>query len=119
MPVSVEVASTATTIAGPFDVVGGTYAEVALTNTDGSQTLNAWVESSPDGTTWNAKLNWQGLDAIAAGELRYEGFVSFLGGPLVVESGRFFHVILQVPVGTATASQIIRGVVQVTGRYEQ
>lgn len=74
LPASVEVASTATTIAGPFDVVGGTYAEVALTNTDGSQTLNAWVESSPDGTTWNAKLNWQGLDAIAAGELRYEGF---------------------------------------------
>lgn len=38
--------------------------------------------------------------------------------PLVVDSGRFFHVILQVPVGAATASQIFRGDVFVNGYLE-
>lgn len=38
--------------------------------------------------------------------------------PWVVDSGRFFHVIAQVPVGTATAGQIIRGDVFVGGYYE-
>ncbi len=38
--------------------------------------------------------------------------------PLVVDSGRYFHVILNIPVGTATASQIIRGTVLVNGYFE-
>lgn len=38
--------------------------------------------------------------------------------PVVVDSGRFFHVIVQVPVGTATASQVIRGDVLVEGYFE-
>lgn len=38
--------------------------------------------------------------------------------PLVVDSGRFFHVILQVPVGLATVSQIFRGDVLVNGYFE-
>lgn len=38
--------------------------------------------------------------------------------PLIVDSGRFFHVIVQVPVGTATGSQVIRGDVTVTGYFE-
>jgi hypothetical protein len=38
--------------------------------------------------------------------------------PLVVDSGRFFHVILTVPVGTATASQVFRGAVHVNGYFE-
>lgn len=37
--------------------------------------------------------------------------------PQVVESGRFLHLILKVPVGTATASQIIRGTAHIRGRY--
>jgi len=37
--------------------------------------------------------------------------------PEVVESGRFVHVILTMPVGTATASQIIRGQVTIKGRF--
>ena len=36
----------------------------------------------------------------------------------VVDGGRFFHVILQVPVGTATAAQIILGNVYVNGYFE-
>lgn len=38
--------------------------------------------------------------------------------PLVAEPGRFVHVIVQVPVGTATASQVIRGDVMLTGYFE-
>lgn len=38
--------------------------------------------------------------------------------PVIVDGGRFFHVILQVPVGAATASQVIRGDVLVNGYFE-
>jgi hypothetical protein len=38
--------------------------------------------------------------------------------PIVVDGARFFHVIMQVPVGTATASQVIRGDVFVEGYFE-
>lgn len=38
--------------------------------------------------------------------------------PLVAEPGRFVHVIVQVPIGTATASQVIRGDVTLTGYFE-
>ena len=37
--------------------------------------------------------------------------------PEVTESGRFVHVILTLPVGTATAAQIIRGQVMIKGRF--
>jgi hypothetical protein len=40
-----------------------------------------------------------------------------LGTPEVVESGRFLHVILNMPVATATASQVIRGQVLIKGRF--
>lgn len=40
-----------------------------------------------------------------------------LDTPEVVESGRFVHVILRMPIGTATASQIIRGQVFIKGRF--
>jgi len=36
-------------------------------------------------------------------------------GPIVVESGQIFHVILKIPVGTATASQTFRGAVGIIG----
>jgi hypothetical protein len=38
--------------------------------------------------------------------------------PLYCPSGRFFHIILRIPVGTATASQIIQGMVTVNGYFE-
>lgn len=38
--------------------------------------------------------------------------------PLVVDSGRFLHIILQVPAGLATASQILRGCVMVNAFHE-
>ena len=38
--------------------------------------------------------------------------------PFVVEAGTFFHVILKMPIATATASQVIRGTVLVNGFFE-
>ena len=38
--------------------------------------------------------------------------------PLVVEGGRYLHVILAVPIGTATASQVIRGSVILNAALE-
>lgn len=52
---SVAVASTTTLLSGPHDVVGGQVCGIALTNQDASQTLEAWVEVSADGATWEAK----------------------------------------------------------------
>lgn len=41
-----------------------------------------------------------------------------LDAPVYVEAGTFLHIILQIPVGTATASQIIRGTVFINGFFE-
>lgn len=41
-----------------------------------------------------------------------------LDAPVVCESGSFVHVILKMPLGTATASQIIRGVVGINAYWE-
>jgi hypothetical protein len=38
--------------------------------------------------------------------------------PLIVDGGRFLHVIVEVPVGTATAAQLFRGDVTLQGYYE-
>lgn len=38
--------------------------------------------------------------------------------PLHVASGRFFHVILRMPVGTATASQVVAGMVNIEGYFD-
>ena len=38
--------------------------------------------------------------------------------PLHCAAGRFFHIILRMPVGTATASQVIAGMVNVEGYFE-
>lgn len=38
--------------------------------------------------------------------------------PYVTNSGRFFHVGMKMPLGSATASQIIRGTVRVEGYFE-
>jgi len=41
-----------------------------------------------------------------------------LDAPLYVAAGTYLHIILRMPVGTATASQIIRGLVMINGYYE-
>lgn len=44
--------------------------------------------------------------------------VDFSAQPLFVEPGTYIHIILRMPVGTATASQIIRGGVTVKGHFK-
>jgi len=41
-----------------------------------------------------------------------------LDSPIMVEAGTFVHIILKIPVGTATASQIVRGIVSLNGFFE-
>lgn len=45
---------------------------IALTNTDGSQSLNAWLEVAPASSGPWDRSPWTGLEEIAAGETRYE-----------------------------------------------
>lgn len=74
-PSPVTVDSTDTVMAGPFDVTEATMVGLSVTNLDGTQTLTAWIENSPDGTSgWEAKRNWAGLEDIGPGETRNEGF---------------------------------------------
>jgi len=42
----------------------------------------------------------------------------FTNSPLVTNSGRIFVIMLRMPVGTATASQVIQGMVNVKGYFE-
>ncbi len=41
-----------------------------------------------------------------------------LDAPILAPAGTFVHIILRIPVGTATASQVIRGIVQINGYFE-
>jgi hypothetical protein len=43
--------------------------------------------------------------------------LSFEESPLPVNPGEFVHIIVRVPVGTATASQVIRGTCTIIGHY--
>ena len=53
-----------------------------------------------------------------AGTLADRTVNSNFTAPLMVEAGTYCHIILKVPIGTATASQIIRGLVSVNGYWE-
>jgi hypothetical protein len=44
--------------------------------------------------------------------------VDFSQSPMVVEPGAFLHVILRMPVATATAAQVVRGGVAIKGYFE-
>lgn len=75
----------------------------------------------PPPTAWGPRrlpLDVQGFIIGAAIGACAPTIVHQFSTPLVVDSARFFHVILQVPVGTATASQVIRGDVLVEGYFE-
>jgi hypothetical protein len=46
------------------------------------------------------------------------GIVRTFGTPLAVQPGRFLHLILKMPVATATASQVVRGTASFDGYFE-
>lgn len=78
--------------------------------------------ATADGTnTWAPRrvpLGTQGFVTLAGIGQNANDIVRVFTPPLVVDSGRFLHVILQCPVGTATISQIIRGNVTINGYFE-
>jgi hypothetical protein len=75
----------------------------------------------PPPTAWGPRripLDTQGFIVGAAAGACAPTIVHTFSTPVVVDSARFFHVILQVPIGTATATEVIRGDVLVEGYFE-
>jgi hypothetical protein len=71
--------------------------------------------------TWAPRRRPLGVQGFLVGDLigkTANDIVRSFATPMVVDGGRFLHVIVQVPVGTATASQVIRGDVQIDGYFE-
>lgn len=78
--------------------------------------------ATTDGTgTWAPRripLGMQALAISAAIGTQPSDITRRFDAPLVVEGGRFLHLILQIPFGLATASQVLRGDVVVNGFFE-
>lgn len=75
----------------------------------------------PPATAWGTRriaLGNQGFIATAAIGVCAPDINFTFFPPLVVDSGRFFHVIVQVYLGSATASEVFRGDVTVSGYFE-
>ena len=67
-------------------------------------------------STWDAVYQLETTDQAVGGnvpDLRVD-----FRQPLSVNAGNYLHVILKIPVGTATASQIVRGVVAINATWE-
>lgn len=72
-------------------------------------------------TTWAPRrvpLGMQAFQAGAAIGAQVDDMDRDFPVPYVVDSGRYLHVILQVPIGAATATQVIRGDVLIHGFFE-
>lgn len=77
------------------------------------------IAASPTTAVRRQPVGVQGFIVGAGIGVCAESIEMSLNSPITVESGRFFHVIVQVPIGTATASQVIRGDVFVDAHWEQ
>lgn len=91
--------------------IGSTAVSLATTDAIGTTTTRA---------PHRVFLGSQSFPIGAAAGARADRAISvdFSAAPLLVEPGTFLHVILRMPVGTATASQIIRGGVTLKGYFE-
>lgn len=103
----------------------GAAAAVTATILDWSISVNASAVSlataeSPPATYAPRRipLGVQGFVATAAIGAMPPDLIRAFDPPLVGDSGRFVHVILEIPVGTATALEVIRGDVVITGYFE-
>lgn len=87
----------------------------------GVNSSGASLATADSASTWAPRRVPIGLQAFPAGAV-----VGAVGAdltrafptPLVVDSGRYLHIVVQVPVGTATASQVVRGDVTINGYFE-
>lgn len=103
------VATTATIL--DWGIATGTTA-ASLATTDA-------IAASPTTGPRRIPLGVQGFAVGAAAGACAESISMSFGSPITVESGRFFAVILQVPTGTATATEIFRGDIFVDAHWEQ
>lgn len=99
-------------------VVTATMLDWAL-GVNASAVSLATADSPP--TSWAPRripLGSQGFAALAALAAPAADIVRVFDPPLIVDSNRFLHVILQVPLGAATASLILRGNAFINGYFE-
>lgn len=105
-------------------VVTGAAVGLSGTVLDWSLGLNASAVSlaTADGAgTWAPRripIGAQGLATAAGIGASAPDLINRFDPPLVVDAGRYLHVILQVPVGLATVSQVLRGDVFIGGYFE-
>lgn len=86
---------------------------------NGSAIDLATAESPP--TSWATRripIGTQSFAALGIIGLAAPDIVRVYDPPLIVDSGRFLHIIMACPVGLATASQIIRGNAMIQGYFE-
>jgi hypothetical protein len=85
-----------------------------------SSSVDLGTAESPPATyaPRRSALGMHGFQVGALAGAQAPDLVRTFDPPLVVDGGRFFHTIVQVPVGTATASQVVRGDVLVNGYFE-
>lgn len=103
---------------------GAIGSAVTPTILDWSMGVNASAVSlaTADGAgTWAPRrlpigLQTFGLSAVIGAQAN--DIVRSFDPPLVIDGNRFAHVIVQVPSGAATASEIFRGDVMITGYFE-
>lgn len=108
MNTGAAVAATAT-ILDWFAALDGTALSLATTDAYGTNVI----------APRRIPLGLQGFEVGAGiGKSAPDIVRDFMGAPLVCQSGRYFIVGVQVPVGTATVSQEIRGTVTVNGFYD-
>jgi len=89
--------------------VGGTAislltADSVTTGTRAARRLGLGIQAMPVGT--------------AAGGMADKTIDVKFTSPLMVEAGSYCHIILKMPISTATATEIIRGLVVVNGYFE-
>jgi hypothetical protein len=103
--------------------VGGPIQIYWFAGVNASAVSLATAESPP--TTWSPRRVALGMTTLTAAPAigtvsnpNVPNINDFTGGVLVVESGRFFHIGVKIPVGTATVASIWRGNVMVIGTFE-
>lgn len=88
-----------------------------------TETLLQWFMGEAAAATlatnsFRRTLGLQSLPIGAAIGAQAQTIDRMLNTPFVVHGGRVFHIGLKMPRGTATASQIIRGIVDIGGYFE-
>lgn len=112
------------TVPAPFTlVVKSITIDLWNTGAASAQTLFTWglfansTTSSAAGNGLRRFIGSQSFGAAAIGQNATQIFKQF-NVPVTTDAGRFFGIILRMPVGTATASDVFAGSVDIDGYFE-